>query len=114
MCVLDLEISTKKHDSAAMNPASQYGSLIYWSSTMGLSSGMIFGKDSIKIGVKPKLRLARILTILLIPSAERCFFWDINWIADLNSKKSACFWVIKGYLIKWGIITSAKSLTEVT
>jgi hypothetical protein len=39
-------------------------------------------------------------------------------IADLNSKKSCCFWVIKGYFSKkasnFGIIVEVNSLTELT
>nr|UYR50823.1 hypothetical protein [Morchella crassipes] len=83
-----------------MNPASQLGSLISWSSTLGLSTGVILGKDSIKFGDKPLFTDALRHTILCNPSIVRCSFFVMISIICLKSSKSARFWVIKGYLSK--------------
>jgi hypothetical protein len=91
LCVIDFVISTKKHPSPLINPENQLGFFIAWFSTIGLETVVIPGKDSFKIGLKPSLREARKLTILLNPSILRCSLLFIKSIIDLNRRKSARF-----------------------
>jgi hypothetical protein len=51
---------------------------------------------------------------LSIPSSVKCSLLLIKLTANENKIKSACFWVIRGYFIKCGIITAIKSFVDWT
>jgi hypothetical protein len=59
----NFEISTKKQPSPLTNPASQFGSGIDWSRTLGLSTGIISEKAFFNGSDKPQLIDALTATI---------------------------------------------------
>ena len=62
----------KKHPSAAVNPANQFGLGIFVFATIGLSKGVISGKAAFKLLGKPRFTCALIAKILLNPSLVKC------------------------------------------
>lgn len=77
-----------------------------------LKYGTILGKAVFSSSVKPRLREALRDTIFCIPFIVKCSLELIIPTADLKRRKYPSFWIIKGYLIKWGIITIKSSIED--
>ena len=103
--VLLLNILIMNEPSPEVNPAIQFGSGIRGFSTIGLTTGTTSGKANLTFSDKPRFIEALIATIFRNPSKVKC---SLRWIFSttlLKKLKSEHFWVIKGYLSKWSIIT---------
>ena len=79
-------ILTKKHPSPDVKPANQLGSLILQSKTLGLGTGIIFGKAASIAEGRPQFIEALIATILRNPSIVRCSLFLIKLTAILNRR----------------------------
>jgi len=79
-------ILTEKQPSPELKPANQFGSLILQSKTLGLGTGIIFGKAAFIAEGRPQLVEALIATILRNPSIVRCSLFLIKLTAILNRR----------------------------
>jgi hypothetical protein len=79
----------------------------------GLLIGIILGKADCNSGLNPLFKFDLIATIFFNPSSVKCSLFLIKSKAFFQSSKSARFFVIKVYSLKYLIITSI-SLNEFT
>ena len=86
----------------------------FWLLIVGLSTPTIPGNRALKLSVEPLFIENLIDNILYIPSLVKCSLLLSKLTARENKIKSACFWVIRGYFIKCGIITLIKSFIDWT
>ena len=68
-------MTIKKHTSADVNPATQFGYLTLRFLTRGLTTGTTSGKAFFNTSDKPKFIAALMATILRNPSLVRCSFF---------------------------------------
>jgi len=87
---------------------------IAWGLISGLLIATVLGKDSNNVSdMTPLFIAALIFKIVWILSNDEIFALHNSTISQ-KKVKSNNFWVIKGYVLKWGIITLFKSSSFVT
>ena len=103
--VMDFWICMWKQPSPSVNPANHCGSIVWGSSTKGLSTGTTSGKAFFKTLDKLKFIEALIATIESKPERVRCSRRSIFSYTCIHSSQSARFFVMREYLAKCSIIT---------
>ena len=83
---LDQLIPTLKQPSPFTNPVNQKGFISWYPaiSTSGLRTGVLFGKATLKVSLKPLFRFAFKDTSLSNPSCVKCDLLIIRSYANLN------------------------------
>lgn len=102
-----------KHFSPSTNPAILLGFIMVLTLSSSLITGIVLGKAKFRFSDKPFYIEALMFIIYWTFFMLDCVLLLSNSTGFLNNKKSALFSVIKGYLIKCGII-KVKSLKDWT